>query len=75
MSQNTWTDTKGHHWFDKAARNEMPLMENAYGKFTTPMSGLQHVAVHQDTRLFGRIGAVARYDVNNFIEGEGFIMY
>ena len=75
MSQNTWSDTKGHHWFDEAGRDEMPLMEIAYGNFTTPMSGSQHVTAHRDIRLFGRIGAVARYDINKVVEGEGFIMF
>jgi len=76
MSQRTWRDTKGHHWFDEHARNEMPLIEVAYGDFTTPMKGWQHVVAHRDTRLFGRIGAAARYDVNNMIiEGEGFLMF
>ena len=76
MSQNTWADTEGHHWFDKHARDEMPLIEVVYGDFTTPMKGRQHVVAHRDTKSFGRIGAVARYDVNNMIiEGEGFLMF
>jgi len=75
MSQRTWRDTKGHHWFDKHARNEMPLIEDAYGDFTTPMKGWQHVEAHRDTKLFGRIGAVARYDINRSVEGEGFLRF
>jgi len=75
MSQGTWRDTKGHHWFDEHARNEMPLIEVAYGGFTTPMKGKYHVVAHRDTKLFGRIGAVARYDTNRVEEGEGFLMF
>lgn len=75
MPKSTWSDTKGHHWFDKSARNEMPLLGVAYGSFITPMKGWQHVQAHRDTRIFGRIGAVARYDVNRIIEGEGFLMF
>ena len=75
MTQKTWPDTKGHHWFDKSALNEMPFVEIAYGNLTTPMSGSQHVTAHRDTRLFGRIGAVARYDVSKVIDGKGFIMF
>jgi hypothetical protein len=73
MSQNTWSDTRGPHWFDNIARNEMLLMENEHGTFTTPMSGSRHVTAHKDARIFGRIGAVASYDINKIIEGEGFI--
>lgn len=75
MSQSTWPDTNGHHWFDRPVRKEMPLIEVAYGSFTTPMKGSQHVTAHRDTRLFGRIGAVARYDVNRIVEGQGFFMF
>ena len=75
MPKNTWADTNGHHWFDEHARNEMPLIEVAYGDLTTPMKGWQHVEAHRDTRLFGRIGAVARYDVNRVVEGKGFLMF
>lgn len=75
MPKSTWADTSGHHWFDKHARNEMPLIDVAYGDFTTPMKGEQHVAAHRDTRLFGRIGAMARYDINKIVEGEGFLMF
>jgi len=53
----------------------MPLIEVAYGNFTTPMKGWQHVVAHRDTKSFGRIGAVSRYDVNRVIEGEGFLMF
>ena len=53
----------------------MPLIEDAYGDFTTPMKGWQHVEAHRDTKLFGRIGAVARYDVNRSVEGEGFLRF
>lgn len=75
MSQRTWRDTKGHQWFDKRARDEIPLIEVAHGGFTTPMKGWQHVAAHRDTRQFGRIGAVARYDINRSVDGEGFLTF
>ncbi len=74
MSKGTWPDGN-HHWFDKHAREEMPLIEVGYGKYTTHMKGSQHVGAHEDTRKFGRIGAVARYDLNRIIEGEGFLMF
>jgi hypothetical protein len=75
MPKSTWADTSGHHWFDEHVRNEMPLIDVGYGDFTTPMKGRQHVVAHRDTRLFGRIGAVARYDINKIVEGEGFLMF
>jgi len=76
MPKSTSADTKGHHWFDDHALNEMPLIKIAYGDFTTPMEGKQHVVAHRDIRLFGWIGAVARYDVNNMIiGGKSFLMF
>lgn len=75
MSKHTWSDTKGHHWFDKHAREEMPLIDIAYGDFTTPMKGAQHVQAHRDTKDIGRIGAVARFMRNTVVEGDGFIMF
>ena len=75
MPKSTWADTNGHHWFDEPVRSGMPLIDVAYGDFTTAMKGKQHVVAHRDTRRFGRIGAVARYDINKIVEGEGFLMF
>ena len=74
MSKGTWPD-EDHHWFDKHAREEMLLIEVGYGNYTTYMKGSQHVKAHRDTREFGPIGAVARYDLNRIVEGEGFLMF
>lgn len=62
MSKGTWRDGE-HHYFDKHAREEMLLIEVAYGNSTIDMKGPQHVKFHRNTREFGRIGAVARYDL------------
>jgi hypothetical protein len=75
MPDTTRPDTKGHHWFDEHARNETVLIRLGYGDFTTPMKGREHIVAHRNTKLFGHIGAVARYDVNKIIEGEGFLMF
>ena len=74
MSKGTWPDAD-HHWFDKHAREEMPLIEVGYGNYTTLAKGAQHVKAHRDKREFGPIGAVARYDLNRIVEGEGFLMF
>jgi hypothetical protein len=75
MTKHTWSDTKGHHWFDKNARQEMPLIYIAYGDFTTPMKGAEHVQAHRNTKEVGRIGAIAKFTRNIIAEGNGFIMF
>ena len=64
MSEQTWLDTKGHHWFNKHAREEMALIDIVYGDVTTPMKGREHVQAHRDAKEVGRIGAVARFSRN-----------
>ena len=77
----TWKPTTGNHWINNTGdniagkRRDVPILEAAYGKYTTPMSGSTHVKAHRDARECGPIGAVARYTMDRIIKGDGFIMY
>ncbi|MFC1977377.1 hypothetical protein ACFLWS_03820 [Chloroflexota bacterium] len=74
MSERTWSNTKGHHWIDAPTRRGNPVLEKAYSIYTTPMTGLQHVQAHRDTREGGPAFAASRYDLNRIIQGKGFIV-
>jgi len=68
MPKRTWADGD-HHWFDEPTRRGKPYMEEAY------MKGTEHVQAHQDTREVGPTGAIARYERNRIMVGEGFLMF
>jgi hypothetical protein len=81
IDMGTWKPTKGHHWINNTGdnivgkRKDIPILEAAYGEYTTPMGGLTHVKAHRDAKEFGPIGAVAIYTKDCIVEGDGFIMY
>jgi hypothetical protein len=60
MPKKTWAYTNGHHWFDKKDRNNVP--GEAYDRFTTPMTGEEHVQAHRDKREVGVIGSIVRFE-------------
>ena len=78
---STWKATKGHHWINNMCdnivgrRDDFRILEEAYGSYTTSMSGPAHVKAHRDAWECGPIGAVARYTTDCIIQGDGFIMY
>lgn len=61
MAKKTWRDTRGHHWMDKPLRTCYRLWETVYSDFTTPMSGEEHVQAHRDTRKYGIMGTISRF--------------
>jgi len=71
MGKGTWPPTKGDHWIPENsswAKQHRKLWDAVYKKFTTPMSGEEHVQRHRDEREVGPIGSVARYDVRRWAE-------
>jgi hypothetical protein len=63
----TWKDTKGHHWFDKKARSDNPVVGIGFGDFKTPMTGSEHVRAHRITKVYGPIGAIADFEFYSHI--------
>lgn len=75
MLKGTWLDTKGHHWIDVSTQRGKPYMEAAYRNYTTPMTRPQHVQAHRNGKEVGPMGAIARYDRDRIMQGEGFLMF
>ena len=70
-----------HHWIDNEGtsmagrRKDSGMLTDFYGRYTTYMSGPNHVQAQRNARKYGPIGAVARYTHAGIIQGDGFIMY